>query len=59
VPVDERVAAAIGRWKRRKRQGWTLHCLQTPAGDLVCFGYLEDGAEPEPDRTGQYELPVE
>lgn len=49
--------AMLEAWKRLERQGWELTLLEEIAtGDVVELGVLEHGAEPAPDRTGQYEL---
>lgn len=42
------------------RAGWAVTVLQeTATGDLVALGVLEPDAELEPDRRGQFELPLD
>lgn len=52
-------ASELERWKRLRRQGWRLTVLQELAsGDVLAFGWLDEGLELEPDRRGQLELDV-
>lgn len=55
---DGPLGAFLGRWKRRKRQGWNVTVLQELATGAVIGLGLYEGGDPEPDRSGQYELNV-
>ena len=52
----------LDRWKRLRRQGWDITALYEFAGhDVIVLGLLEleQEHEPEPDRLGRLELPLE
>ena len=56
---DSSLPRFLDRCKRLQRQGWTVTVLYEFDGDeIVALGCLEAGAEPVPDRQGQYELAV-